>query len=391
VPAARARADSVRHLDQVDLLRLLTFSAVIAVHSLDFTQTGASRVAGGALMLLQFGRAVFFALTGFVLVHSTRGRPVAAGPFWRRRFPYVLVPYVVWTVVYDVFGPLTSASPHLSWGDLGGHLLGGDAQYHLYFLLVTMQLYLVFPWLVRFVRTTAARPWWALGVVAAVDAAWLAELQYGTAPTGWAGQLWARSYELLPTYAVYVLIGCYAAVHFDRVTAVVARHGSALLAAGGAGLAGAEAVYLVQLRTDPPRVAAAVLQPAMMAGSLGALVVLVVLCERWAAGHRSGWRFVEQASDLSFGVYLAHPLVLSLLLMAGLGLDGQQIPAVAAAVLAIAGTAAGAVLLSLVARRSPLSLPLTGRPWRRRPAVPSSGSTQASSRAIATSVTTMAP
>jgi peptidoglycan/LPS O-acetylase OafA/YrhL len=254
-----------------------------------------------------------------------------------------------------------------------------------------MQLYLVFPWLVRFVRATAARAWWVLAVVAAVDLAWLAELQYGSAPSGWAGQLWSRSYELLPTYAVYALAGCYAALHFDRVAAFVSRRGGALLVAGGGGLAAAQAVYMVQLGSDPPRVAAAVLQPAMMAASLGALLILVVVCQRWAAGFRSGRRLIERASDVSFGVYLAHPLVLSLLLMGGLGLDGRRIPALVAALLAMAGTAVGACLISLVARRTPLSLALTGRPWRRRPVVASPVSAQAPSSAIASSVTTMAP
>jgi len=389
VPAVRPGTRTARHLDQVDLLRLLTFSAVIAVHSIDFTQTDASRVAAGTLMLLQFGRAVFFALSGFVLVHSTRGRTVEARPFWRRRFPYVLVPYVVWTVVYYVFGELTSASPDLSWTALGGHLVAGDAQYHLYFLLVTMQLYLVFPWLVRFVRATAGRAWWVLAAVAVADVAWLGELQYGTAPTGWPRQLWVRSYELLPTYAIYVLIGCYASIHFDRVSELVARHGRALLAAGAAGLTVGEAVYLVQLGADPPRVAGAVLQPAVMAASLGALLMLVVVCERWAARRPSGLRFVQGASDISFGVYLAHPLVLTLLLMNGLS-PGGRIPALGAAVVAFAGTALGASLISVVARRTPVSLALTGRSWRRRGVVPSSVSAQVPSSAIASSVTTMA-
>ena len=388
--AVRLRTPTARHLDQVDLLRLLTFSAVIAVHSIDFTQTDASRVAAGTLMLLQFGRAVFFALTGFVLVHSTRGRTVDARPFWRRRFLYVLVPYAVWTVVYYVFGELTSTAPDLSWSVLGGHLLAGDAQYHLYFLLVTMQLYLVFPWLVRFVRATARQAWWVLGAVAVADVAWLAELQYGTAPAGWPSQLWVRSYELLPTYAVYVLIGCYAAIHFDRVSDLVARHAGALAAAGAAGLALGEAVYAVQLGADPPRLAGAVLQPAVMAASLGALLILVVVCERWAAGRQSGSRFVQRASDISFGVYLAHPLVLTILLMNGLGADGRRIPALAAAVVAFVGTALGASLISLVVRRTPLSLPLTGRPWRRVAVAPSSASAQVPSSAIATSIRTMA-
>ena len=73
------------HLDQVDVVRLLTFAAVIAVHSVDFTQSMSSRAAAGTIMLLQFGREVFFALTGFVLVHSASSRPFRARAFWRRR------------------------------------------------------------------------------------------------------------------------------------------------------------------------------------------------------------------------------------------------------------------------------------------------------------------
>jgi hypothetical protein len=77
--------------------------------------------------------------------------------------------------------------------------------------------------------------------------------------------------------------------------------------------------------------------------------------------------------------------------MNGLGLDGRQVPALVAALLAIAGTAMGACLISLVARRTPLSLALTGRAWRRRPVIVSPVSAQAPSSAIASSVTTMAP
>jgi hypothetical protein len=77
-------------------------------------------------------------------------------------------------------------------------------------------------------------------------------------------------------------------------------------------------------------------------------------------------------------------------LTAGLGLDGRHVPALAAALLAIAGTAVGAFAVSVLARRTPLSLALTGR-RRRRPSVAPSASAQAPSSAIATSVTTMAP
>src|ERR1700757_1006603 len=86
------------HLWQVDVVRLLTFSAVIAVHVFAFTEQPDNRAVAGAMMLLQFGRELFFALTGFVLVYSTLGRRFDSRTFWRKRILYVAVPYVAWTL-----------------------------------------------------------------------------------------------------------------------------------------------------------------------------------------------------------------------------------------------------------------------------------------------------
>jgi peptidoglycan/LPS O-acetylase OafA/YrhL len=358
------------HLHQIDIVRLLTFAAVIGVHAIAFTEQPSSRAWAGVLMLLQFGREVFFALTGFLLVHAARGRPIGAWSFWRRRFPYVAVPYVAWSVIYTAFHVWGPAHGVFSWRGLATDLVTGNSEYHLYFLLVTMQLYLVFPLLLRFVRKTASRAGLVLGVVGALNLAWLAALQYGHPPAGWPGLLWPRAYELLPTYAVYVLGGAYAALHLDRIERVVARRAGALLgvAAGAAILA--EAAFLAQVGGRSPRAAAAVLQPAMLLSSIAAVLVLYLAGSRWAnSRRRPAARIVETASDLSFAVYLAHPLVLEVLLRNGLGNDHQRLPALLATVVAALGTAAGAAVIGLIARRSRLSLPLTGRS-RSRPVIP---------------------
>jgi peptidoglycan/LPS O-acetylase OafA/YrhL len=380
-----------RHLDQIDLVRLLAFTAVIAVHSLDFTQTNASQLAAGTLMLLQFGRAVFFALTGFVLVHATWERPLDTPSFWRRRFPYVLVPYLAWSVIYYVFGILTSSWPPFSWSAFYGHVEYGDAGYHLYFLLVTLQLYLVFPLVLRFVRATRHRAWLVLGIVGLADLVWQAMLQYGQAPANWVGWFWIHGYELLPTYAIYVLVGCYAALHLDRVNDVVRRRGGWLVAAGAAGLVVGEAVYAVQLGGQAPRVAGGPLQPAMIVVSLGVLVLLYVACTRWADRGAPRRGLVAWGSDLSFGIYLAHPFVLTILLMNGLASDDRHVPALVAAVIAFVLTAVGATVASILARRTSLSLALTGRRRRRPAEQPSSVTAQAMSRPLAPSTGTIAP
>jgi len=365
------------HLYQVDVVRLLTFGAVIGVHAVAFTQPPASRGWAAVLMLAQFGREVFFALTGFVLVYTAANGPIAARDFWRRRFPAVALPYLTWSAIYTAFHMIGPLHARLPWTTIAWDFATGNAEYHLYFLLVSLQLYLVFPLLLRFVRRTGDRPWPVLAVVGLLNAAWLAWLQYGHAPAGWVGQLWPRAYELLPTYAVYVLIGAYAALHLDRIGRVVVQRRRQLLglAAGAAVLA--EAAFWAQVGGREPRVAAAVLQPAMVLSSVAALIVLYLAGTGWVDRGRPGAAAVAPASDLSFAVYLAHPLVLEVLLRLGLGIDGQRVPALLATLLAMVGTAAGAAAIGAVARRSRWSLALTGRPRPRPIAAPATAGAEA--------------
>jgi peptidoglycan/LPS O-acetylase OafA/YrhL len=354
------------HLYQVDVVRLLTFAAVIGVHSIAFTEQPANQAWAGVLMLLQFGREVFFALTGFVLVYSAGDRPLNAWTFWRKRFPLIAVPYLAWSGIYTLFHMFGPARVHLTGQKVLWDLATGNSEYHLYFLLVSMQLYLVFPLVLRFVRRTAGRPWPVLAIVGALNTAWFAWLQYGHAPTNWVGQLWPRAYELLPTYAVYVLIGCYAALHLERVDRIMTVRRRTMIGIGAVCALIAELVFWAQVGGRDPRVAAAVLQPAMALTSIAALIALYLTGAAWVERGRPGMAFMTKASDLSFAVYLAHPLVLELLLYEGLGNGGQKVPAVLATALAMVGTAVGASLIAVVARETWWSLPLTGRP-RRRP------------------------
>lgn len=353
------------HVWAVDVVRLLTFSAVIAVHTLAYTQDPGNEGVNGLMLLLQFGRDVFFSITGFVLVYSTIGRPVAALPFWRKRLTFVVVPYLVWSLIYYVVDLVIAPYPAFSWGTLGLDVIDGNAFYHLYFLLVSMQLYLVFPLLVRAVRATAHRAGWVLAGVGVLNVAWIGLLQYQPAPSGTASWLWNHGYELLPTYALYVLAGCYGALYLPRLQAALRRHPRrALLCALGLG-GMALAAYAWQLRTYSPRSAGSPIQPIMVLSSAAAVILLGLVSTRWADGPRRGEGRVETGSDISFGVYLAHPLILTVVLSNGLAWAGHAVNPALATVVAFLAAVVGASMLSWAARRTPLALPLTGRPWKR--------------------------
>ncbi|MDA8046404.1 MAG: acyltransferase [Actinomycetota bacterium] len=365
-PAVEVRpAPRPTHLFQVDVVRLLTFSAVIAVHALAFTEQPGNRVAAGMMMLLQYGREVFFTLTGFVLVYSTWNKPLRLRSFWRKRMLFVAVPYLAWSVIYYLYAVFGPAHMPASFANAGWDLLYGSSEYHLYFLLVTLQLYLAYPLIAWFVRRTAGQAGRVLAAVSAVNLVWLGIVAYVPIPHGAAGWFWDHAYELLPSYAMYVLAGCYAAVHLDRIQRFVDTHGRRLLQLAGASAVVALVIYAAQLPFMAPRTANQVIQPGMLFSCVAALLAVYVMGSRWAAGPRRRQGLIELLSDASFGVYLAHPLILQLLVdYGGFGNQGQRMPPVVATVVAYVVTAGGATLLSLSFRRTPLSLALSGRPWR---------------------------
>ncbi|MFG2041561.1 acyltransferase [Dactylosporangium sp. NPDC048998] len=373
-PAAQTRPPqdvprAPAHLVAVDVVRVLTVALVIAVHVLA-QQPGGVRLSNGApLIVLHVSREVFFLLTAFVLAYSYRDRaPSRWSAFWRKRYLLVCVPYLLWSAVYF----LTDGEPLRPVGDalagFGNDLLTGAARYHLYFLLVTMQVYLVFPLLRRLLLATRGRHRWLLTGAAVYQVGCYTAVQQG----------WGLGdpSAYLPSYLGFVVAGGVAAWHAEtlmrwtlgRVWWVFA--GCALAVAAGV------AVFFVQAwgLGQPPVVAGAVFQPVVVVESVAVAWAFLACGVAWQHRGAPGRRLVRSASDASFGVYLAHPLLLQGLLAvcAATGVTavaqrqpGPLVTAVAATVVALVYLVCWSVVA--VVLRTPLSLALTGRPRRGTP------------------------
>ncbi len=369
-----APASDRRHLHEVDLFRLLTFACVIGVHVLSAATTADNVGSNGGQLLLHFTREAFFTLTGFVLTFQALRRPQRVPAFWRKRIPLVLTPYLAWTVVYSLLAvgtrppgtPAPTVAQELT--VIGWNALEGTAWYHLYFLLVTLQLYLVFPALVAGLRRCSAAGHVVVLVGALVVQVVVADL-LDAPPAGPVGVvLAAHGYALLPAYLLYPVVGAVAALHLDQVQAVVLRCRWAIAGLVVVGIVVAEVLYVLAVHGGtPPAVAAAVFEPTTIAWFLVAVLGLYTLSLVVTAGWRPGGparRALAYASDRSFGIFLAHPLVLAGLLSISAGWG----PAVGSGVTLGAlylGTVVGSVLVADVLRRLPVSAALTGRPWRR--------------------------
>jgi peptidoglycan/LPS O-acetylase OafA/YrhL len=375
-PAKPAKAKASRpHVIAFDLIRLIIMVFVVSVHTLAFGGGQVTVVLGAFTTVFHTSRELFFLLTALVLTYNYgHRRNVRWLAFWRRRYWLVVPAYVAWSAIYfaaDGHWPGSAGAVAIAfWHDL----LTAGARYHLYFLLVTMQVYALFPVLRWVLRKTEGHHVALFVAACAYQLALTAAIQHHPVHSGplvgWlngAGQgIWLESYVL------YVVGGAIAGWHFDQLRAFTVRHASVATIAlsAGVGVGVGVGMYFAQLTHGAsPAAASAVFQPVVVVEALAfgwALLAAGLLWAQRGAPHR---KFFAAGSASSFGIYLAHPLVLQGLLAVasatGVLAAVRNAPA-GLEVLALLGVAVPLIygaswLIASAARRTPLSLMLTGR------------------------------
>ena len=350
-------------------------AGVVVTHAIVATQPPDSPGANGVLMILHTNRELFFFVSAFVLALSTRfwERDINVWPFWRRRFPPVLFPYILWNFVYwgtDLlrFRP----PPDMAFSWIVGNLAHGWND--LYFLLVTMQLYVLMPVLVWLVMKTRGYHWWLLGASALLSAAgfWILQYYWPEFPYPIQWYWFGNAQAEFTSYQFFFVLGVLCACHFNEIRAWLRAHGPLALWAALAGGVAGQGWYFVNLfwLGQPSTQAANVLQPAVMLLVPATLVALWMLGEWAVVAHAEGgrfWRWIDFGADASFGVFLFHMLPITALVYSPLWgwLGFNLLPSAVATVVVFAITLA--VTLPCVAglRRLPFSIWTTGRPRKR--------------------------
>lgn len=379
-PAGRGRP----HVVAFDLIRLIIMAFVVGVHTLAFGGGRVTVVLGAFTTVFHTSRELFFLLTALVLTYNYGHRPkVRWLRFWRRRYWLVVPAYMAWSLIYYAAdGPGRGSFPGAVWHDL----LHASARYHLYFLLVTMQVYALFPVLRWTLRKTEGYHLALFLAACAYQFALTAALQHYPVRSGplvgWLNG--AGSGAWLESYVLYVVGGALAGWHFDQLGAFTRRYAraSAVALVAGAGVAAGVGTYLAQIYLGgaTPAAASAVFQPVVVADALAFGWALLAGGLIWSDRGAPYRKFCAAGSASSFGIYLAHPLVLQGLL--ALATASGVLAAVRGApagleVLALLGVAVPVIyglswMIASAARCTPLSLMLTGREYgygkrKRRP------------------------
>lgn len=318
-------------LKEIEVLRGLAFLAVVMQHVIAglFYQPGLSpgvlTVGTTFLGLTRYAVPLFVFITGVVLFYNYDGK-LNFGSFLLKRFRQVVVPYLAWTVFYYVWIALLSGvSAKTTWMQLYDilHLaLTGKASYHLWFMVMIIPFYLLFP-LFRLLLPKQGSWKVHLAVVAGIFIINLL-LVYALSQ----GKIFSDNPNLgfifnyldrnFVFWIFYFMLGGWVGMYYEQWKTFVRK--TWIFSAGLLALCMVQIYFKVAeinegVKDNPYLFSSNVtapLKPFMMATILLLILLVFLLAEKIAAG--SGWtaRLLGTFGKYSFGAYLAHAFVLNL-------------------------------------------------------------------------------
>jgi len=207
-------------LTEIDIVRGLAILGVLMVHStsfatLDMKGTTLYGVYNFLNIFSKIGTTSFILLSSFVLFYNYYPQPLTVQrfkKFYRNRLSYIVVPYIIFSTIYFVLRWYQNGFAwDLSqmWPKYWYELFRGKAYTHLYFVFISIQLYLMFPILLFLMK----RFKWLAASAVFVGVA----LQ-------WAFFLYNREYWQVtnrgswsPTYFGQYFLGAWLGIYFDQI------------------------------------------------------------------------------------------------------------------------------------------------------------------------------
>ena len=288
----------------LDWLRAITILGVVAVHGVRLSLQHVDPAPEGAIqMLLQFGREGFMVMTGFVLTYQYASGRSNWFTFWKRRYQNVVFPYLLWVLVFLVL----EVGVNPAGGLLGNYISAVETgNGHLYYLLITMQMYLVTPLMIWLVRRLSAYGW------VLVAGSVLLEFMLWSLPAYQNGPSILDALGLW-TYVGFYILGGAIGYHWSSIEGWVREHRRGFVAAWALAAIGTVPIYLAMDAGQGVVSATNVFQPVSVVYTLAAVACILALGTWYADWRVRGGRLatlVFLLSEYSFAMYLVHPMFL---------------------------------------------------------------------------------
>ncbi|MBD0381196.1 acyltransferase [Paenibacillus sedimenti] len=298
-------------IPEIDFVRALAIIAVIIIHG-----TSAATLlpvgTGSQALFFVINRAclftvpVFIWISGVVLFYNYYDRwdPRTSFIFWTKRLRRILVPYVLWSLFYYEYNQyMFHGKINFDTFYMLKLLLSGNASYHLYYMVIIVQFYILFPIVMTVIRKSR-------------------RLCNGLIPIGLFIQ--AATYSMnhwvhpIPEYASFFAsysalfaFGAYTGIHYTKITAWTGKHRKWIWTAmclGGLafigmlllnqfGLASFENIWY---------------ELTLLVYCMTAALSLVQWGQRENTSNSPFSKKIAGLGAASFGIYLAHPALLTL-------------------------------------------------------------------------------
>ncbi|CAM2851598.1 acyltransferase [Weissella confusa] len=378
MPSENAEKPS-KYLYEVDLLRVLFIFSVIATHVTTKineaipNDTFASQYLFATHMTLHFSRLGFMFVSGLVIFLNYYAKKLEIWRFWRKRFFGIIWAYLLWILIYTIIqAAIQNATAAEFWQTLTKNWLYGD-DFYMYYVIVTLQFYLVFPALRSlFKRFKHER---LVAVSLAVQLITLTVIKYVIPNVDTSRWLWwfrEYGYNFL-TYQFYFVLGSYFAIHYHQVMPKLMLYRRQLTVAVGVLGALTIAVFGINRSILDRTIDQAqnVHQPFVLFYAVVVIAWAMTIGMRYAQARETNalpkWvvSAVTFGSKISFGMYLSQTVILTTLsvLLSRISVDsGLLLATVPVSLLVVFGLT---YLLSGVLYRTPKLSVLAGKsPWR---------------------------
>ncbi|WNQ11528.1 acyltransferase [Paenibacillus aurantius] len=296
-------------ITELETVRALAILAVLVIHvtasgTVELPSGGVSR---GIYLVLNklsnFSVPAFVLMSGLVLFYrygDDWGKGQAAA-FYRKRLQYIVLPYLVWSGFYIVYNRLIhgEAVTGITLSRLGDNLLWGEASYHLYFIVLIVQYYALFPLLMAAAKKGGGGSLLLIGLVLQAGA-----FYYNHA----VAEIPHRSAFGLTYLGEFCIGGALGLGYREWISRLKPRQTAVWALSGllGAGLAWIHLAGPDRFSWGPEGAEAIV-----HAYSVAVSVALLLAGSSLLRSSPGMARFLTALGAASFGVYLIHPAVLT--------------------------------------------------------------------------------
>ncbi len=313
------------HRYEADIMRGIIVLSVVAMHTVGTityvdTTEFYSIFQYGILILLRYNRQAFIFITAFVLVYVYNKPDLNWVEFWKKRTIGIIIPYVIWSIVYVA---INVKNPSL-YNYVYDTLLGSSS-YQMYYILLAIQLYLLLPFFIKILNRIREKAIITLVSLSIFQILLMSYTYYvlrlNNTNYKFTQRLVHIQYRFILFYLIYIFLGGFFALYYKDIERIIKKNYKKAITFFILSTLALLASYVLEVYTFhlPIDFASAFDQPLIITYSLALIIVIFKLSIDLSKNkiklvkkiNKQIVKFFFIVSEAAFGIYLMHPIILN--------------------------------------------------------------------------------